>query len=252
VEAGLRSGDRTMPEEIHRVVTDSVADMLFTYSADADENLRAENVPERCVFRVGNVMIDTLARFRERARASDIVARMAVPEKGYVLVTMHRPANVDDPVRLRDLVSALAQLSKRIPLVFPVHPRTRNRLQAFALMSQLQDEAGIRLEEPVGYVEMLRLQESARLVLVDSGGIQEEATVLGVPCLTMRENTERPVTITQGTNRLVGCDGAQILAAVLQAVEGEADGRTRRVPDLWDGRAAERLVAILTRGIVRR
>ena len=252
VEAGLRSGDRTMPEEIHRVATDSVSDMLFTYSADADENLRAEGVPDRCVFRVGNVMIDTLVRFRERARGSDILERVGVAEKNYALVTMHRPANVDDPVRLRGLVSALVQLSKRIPLVFPVHPRTQSRLEAFDLMAKLQGDPQIHLDGPVGYVEMLRLQASARLVLVDSGGMQEETTVLGVPCLTMRENTERPVTITEGTNRLVGCDGAQILEAALRTVEGEAEDRVPRIPDLWDGRAAERLAQVLTRGIVRR
>ena len=252
VEAGLRSGDRSMPEEIHRLATDSVSDMLFTYSADADDNLLAEAVPQRCISRVGNVMIDTLMRFRERARETDVLERMGLSERGYALVTMHRPANVDDPVRLRDLVCALVQLSKRIPLVFPVHPRTRSRLEASSLESQLETEPGIHLEGPVGYVEMLRLQESARIVLVDSGGIQEETTVLGVPCLTMRENTERPVTISEGTNRLVGCDGGEILEAALQTLEGETDIRTRRGPDLWDGHAAERLVQVLCRGIVRR
>lgn len=252
VEAGLRSGDRSMPEEIHRVATDAVADMLFTYSADADDNLRSESVPDRCIFRVGNVMIDTLLRFRDRARESDILGRLGVDEKGYVLVTMHRPANVDDPDRLHDLTVALTQLSRECPIVFPVHPRTRNRLNDFGLMAGLQEEPGVHIEEPVGYVEMLRLQDSARLVLVDSGGIQEETTALGVPCLTMRENTERPVTIAQGTNKLVGCEGKEILKEALQVVNGEAEDRSGRVPELWDGHAAERLVAILSRGVVRR
>ncbi|MDP6777868.1 MAG: UDP-N-acetylglucosamine 2-epimerase (non-hydrolyzing) [Candidatus Latescibacteria bacterium] len=252
VEAGLRSRDRTMPEEIHRMATDAVADMLFTYSADADANLREENVPETSIFRVGNVMIDTLMRFRDRASESDILARVGVPERGYVLVTMHRPANVDDPVRLRGLVEALVEVSRRLPLVFPVHPRTRNRLEDSGLIDRLSSEPGVHLEEPVGYVEMLRLQASARLAMVDSGGIQEETTVLGVPCLTMRQNTERPVTITEGTNRLVGCDGERVRREALAVLEDDADASSRPVPDLWDGRAAERLVQVLSRGIVRR
>ncbi|MEE2658359.1 MAG: UDP-N-acetylglucosamine 2-epimerase (non-hydrolyzing) [Candidatus Latescibacterota bacterium] len=251
VEAGLRSGDRTMPEEINRLATDAMADMLFTHSADADANLRAENVPEHSIFRVGNVMIDTLMRFRERARQSAILQRLSLTECGYVLVTMHRPANVDDPARLRSLLTAVAGLSDHIDVVFPMHPRTHKRVQEFDLTSLLKTPR-LQTIGPVGYVDMLRLQEAARLVLVDSGGIQEETTVLGVPCLTMRENTERSVTITEGTNRLIGCDGDSILAAALEVVSQPVASFDPRIPDLWDGCAAERIVGVLADGIVQR
>ena len=250
VEAGLRSGDRRMPEEVNRVATDAVADMLFTHCADADANLAAEAVPDRCVFRVGNVMIDTLHRFRARADASPVLEDWGLAEGDYVLVTLHRPANVDDPEVLGGILDAFEQLQARIPVAFLVHPRTRSRLERFGLLGRLESMANLQLREPVGYVDMLRLQSAARLVLVDSGGIQEETTALGVPCLTMRDNTERPVTITEGTNALVGSDPERIVAASREVLEG--GGRRGRVPDLWDGCSAERLCAVLDGGVVRR
>ena len=250
VEAGLRSGDRRMPEEIHRMATDAVADMLFTHCADADANLAAENVPAHCVFRVGNLMIDTLHRFRPKAEASTVVADWGLEEGQYVLVTLHRPSNVDDAEALAGIVGAFERIQERLPVAFLVHPRTRDRLERFGLQGRLDAMANLQQREPVGYVEMLRLQASARLVLVDSGGIQEETTALGVPCLTMRENTERPVTITEGTNELVGADPQRIGDAALAVLDGRA--KPGRVPELWDGHSAERLCAVLDRGVVRR
>jgi UDP-N-acetylglucosamine 2-epimerase (non-hydrolysing) len=250
VEAGLRSGDRRMPEEIHRVATDAVSDMLFTHCADADANLAAEDVPARCVFRVGNLMIDTLHRFRPRADAATVVGDWGLREGEYVLVTLHRPSNVDDAEALAGIVDAFDRIQTRIPVAFLVHPRTRDRLERFGLLGRLEAMGNLQQREPVGYVEMLRLQAAARLVLVDSGGIQEETTALGVPCLTMRENTERPVTIAEGTNELVGSDPDRIAAAALEVLDG--GGKRGRVPDLWDGHSAERLCAVLDRGVVRR
>lgn len=247
VEAGLRSLDRTMPEEINRVTTDAIADMLFTYSADADDNLAAENVPSRCVYRVGNVMIDTLLRFRDKARTCDAIERHGLTEKKYVLVTIHRRSNLVDGVVLAGLVDALVRIAQDTDMLFPLHPHTRKRLEEEGLYSRLAGAARIRLVEPVGYVDMLCLMEGAQLALVDSGGIQEETTVLGVPCLTMRENTERPVTITEGTNILVGIDPDHIVAETRRVLrDGIPDGR---IPELWDGHSAERLVAVLRDGI---
>ncbi len=250
VEAGLRSGDRRMPEELNRAATDSLADLLFTYSADADANLWAENVPARCIHRVGNLMIDSLVRFRARAATSPILAQLGLADKGYALATLHRPSNVDDPQVLAGILDAFEQIQQRLPLVFQVHPRTRKNIERFGLEPRLARMPQLRLLEPVGYLDFLRLQEGARLALVDSGGIQEETTVLGVPCLTLRENTERPITIEQGTNTLVGCRPDRIVAAAFQVLDGGA--KQGRVPDLWDGRAAERLVDVLRQGIRRR
>ena len=250
VEAGLRSGDRRMPEEINRLVTDALADLLFTYSEDADANLRAENVPDRCIHRVGNVMIDTLLRLRKRAAESTILQDLPAAPGGYALVTLHRPSNVDDPQTLRGILDAFGRIQERLPIFFPIHPRTRGNIERFGLESRLNGMAQLHRLEPVGYLDMLRLQEQARLVLTDSGGIQEETTVLGVPCLTLRENTERPITITHGTNTLVGSDPEQIVARALQVLSGEL--KQGRVPELWDSRSAERLVAVLQQGIPRR
>ncbi|MFH1572046.1 MAG: UDP-N-acetylglucosamine 2-epimerase (non-hydrolyzing) [Gemmatimonadota bacterium] len=250
VEAGLRSGDRRMPEEINRVATDAIADMLFTHCADADANLAAEAVPARCIFRVGNLMIDTLVRCRHRAAGSAVLADWGLEERGYVLVTLHRPANVDDPGTLAGILGAFERIQACLPVVFLAHPRTARNLERFGLLDRVRSMPRLQLREPVGYVDMLRLQEAARLVLVDSGGIQEETTALGVPCLTMRDNTERPITVTEGTNTLVGADPERIAAAALRAIEG--GGKRGRVPELWDGHSAERLVAVLDRGAVRR
>ncbi len=251
VEAGLRSFDRRMPEELNRVATDAIADLLFTHSADADANLRAENAPERCIFRVGNVMIDTLMRFRPLAARSRLPEELGLEPGGYALATLHRPSNVDDPRVLRGILGAFGQIQERLPLVFQVHPRTRKNIEAFGLGGMLEEMEQLHLLEPTGYLDFLRLQEGARLALVDSGGIQEETTVLGIPCLTLRENTERPITIQQGTNTLVGCDPGRIVEEAFRVLDQESR-RAYPVPELWDGHAAERLVGVLRQGIRRR
>ena len=239
VEAGLRSFDRTMPEEINRVLTDRVADLLLTPSRDGDENLAREGIdPERIRF-VGNVMIDTLVSLLPRARERwpDVRARLDLPET-FTLTTLHRPGNVDDPETLDEIVSGLLELSRDLPVVFPIHPRTRARLDEFGLMPRGAD-GRLRLVEPMGYIEFMALTSNARMVVTDSGGIQEETSYLGTPCLTVRPNTERPVTITQGTNQLVESRRDAIVAAAHAAMDADAEpGR----PELWDGRTAPRIV----------
>src|SRR3954469_13509131 len=238
VEAGLRSRDWTMPEEVNRILTDRVSDLLFTPSRDGDENLRAEGIDPARVHFVGNVMIDSLQAALPRARESRIHARLELSPKAYALATLHRPANVDDAGALRRLLSALSEVAAQIPLVFPIHPRTRSRLPAAF------DAPGLKLVEPLGYLDFLALTAEATLVMTDSGGIQEETTALGVPCLTLRENTERPVTITCGTNRLVGNDPAQIESGVEEILAGRWPAGRR--PPFWDGRAAVRVVDAIT------
>lgn len=238
VEAGLRSGDWTMPEEINRVVTDRLSDLLFTTEASANENLRAEGVPEERIRFVGNVMIDTLLQHRERALALRVHEGMGLEEGSYVLVTLHRPSNVDDADRLEALLEALAQVTAGTghPVVLPLHPRTSERVRRLELEDLL---APLHVLPPLRYLEFLGLMAAAGLVITDSGGIQEETTVLGVPCVTVRPNTERPATITHGTNRLYAGDPSGLLDVARSALlEGE---RTRR-PPLWDGRAAHRIV----------
>jgi UDP-N-acetylglucosamine 2-epimerase (non-hydrolysing) len=242
VEAGLRSRDRSMPEEINRIVTDHVADLLFTPSEDGDENLRAEGIAPERIHRVGNVMIDTLVRLLPRAREAWPRIRDEFSLSRYALLTLHRPSNVDDPETLLPIVESLARISDRLPTVFPVHPRTRANLSR--LGAAFPDS--FRLTEPLGYLDFLALQEHAAVVITDSGGIQEETTFLGVPCLTMRPNTERPVTIAIGTNTLVGNDVDRLMAAVDDVLAGR--GRRGAVPPLWDGHAAERIAAILLAG----
>lgn len=251
VEAGLRSGDRTMPEELNRIATDGLADMLFTYSADADAHLRAENVPEQNIFRVGNVMIDTLLRFKDQAAKSDLVEKMGLEPKGYALATLHRPANVDDAESLKGFLGAFAKVQERLPLVFQIHPRTHKNIETFGLESLLKSMKNLHLLEPTGYVDFLHLQANARLALVDSGGIQEETTVLGVPCLTLRDNTERPVTITHGTNQLIGRDPEAIVSAAMEILDSDPP-EAGRVPELWDGKSAQRLAEVLRNGVRRR
>jgi UDP-N-acetylglucosamine 2-epimerase (non-hydrolysing) len=237
VEAGLRSFDRSMPEEINRIVTDSLSQILFTTSAYADEHLLSEGHPPETIHLVGNTMIDTLERHRAEVAGRAPLAALGVPDGDYLLVTLHRPANVDDPQNLRAILAALA--SAPLPIVFPMHPRTR----AVADRADIAVDPSIVVIPPAGYLDFLRLQLHARLVLTDSGGIQEETTVLGVPCLTFRDNTERPVTISSGTNRLIGTDPRRILPEIeaTLAIERHAS----RVPPLWDGHAAERLAAVL-------
>lgn len=240
VEAGLRSFDRTMPEEVNRMVTDRLADLLFTPSRDANENLRAEGTPEGRIHLVGNVMIDTLSRHLPMARLERIRDRIPVEDGAYAVLTLHRPSNVDRPETFRDILKAVRAIASKMPVVFPVHPRTRARLQEFGLETELD---GVILTEPFGYIDFLSLTSHARLVLTDSGGLQEESTALGIPCLTLRENTERPVTVTHGTNRVVGTRTADILDGVEQALGATAE---RRIPDLWDGHAAERIGDVIT------
>jgi UDP-N-acetylglucosamine 2-epimerase (non-hydrolysing) len=238
VEAGLRSRDRSMPEEINRLVTDQLSDLLFTPSSDADENLLREGKEASTIHRVGNVMIDTLVRLLPQAEAH----RADVPSR-YVLVTLHRPANVDDLPWLRELLLALSSLSHEIAVVFPVHPRTRQRITDLGLSAL--SNGHLRLMDPMPYLSFLSLQQQAKLVITDSGGIQEETTFLGVPCLTMRENTERPITVSMGTNQLVGRDIVRMQSEVRNVLAGESK-RAKPIP-LWDGKAAERIADVIAR-----
>jgi UDP-N-acetylglucosamine 2-epimerase (non-hydrolysing) len=245
VEAGLRSFDRTMPEEINRLLTDQVSDLLFTTEPVAEENLRREGVAPSKIHFVGNVMIDTLLANRDRARRLDMPSRFGVRPKEYVLLTLHRPSNVDDPRTFESLAAAIDRIAQDVPVIFPVHPRTRAVVTTSPIVGQLVSRERLRLVDPLGYLEFIGLMETSRAVLTDSGGLQEEATILGVPCLTLRENTERPVTVTHGTNRLVGRDPARILAAWGDVMSGIVAPQSS--PPLWDGRAAERIVDILRR-----
>jgi UDP-N-acetylglucosamine 2-epimerase (non-hydrolysing) len=243
VEAGLRSRDRTMPEEINRLVTDQISDLLLTPSPDADENLLAENIPPRRIRFVGNVMIDSLYAQMERAGRSRIREDLGFGRgTDYAVVTLHRPSNVDAREPLERILSALARIGERLPVVFPLHPRTHRRLAEFGLLERAAGLAPrLRLVEPLGYLDFLRLFSGARLVLTDSGGVQEETTALGIPCLTLRDNTERPITITHGTNRLVGSDAETITAAAFDAL----DHTRESLPPLWDGQAADRILNAL-------
>jgi UDP-N-acetylglucosamine 2-epimerase (non-hydrolysing) len=243
VEAGLRSFDRTMPEEINRVLTDAISDLLFCTEESGVRNLRREGIPAERIHLVGNVMIDTLVRHRAKADASRILAELGLSPRSFAVVTLHRPANVDDPLVLGRLVEVLEAIHRDLAIVFPVHPRTRQKLAEFGLAERLAGLRELRLVEPLGYLDFLKLMAEARLVLTDSGGIQEETTILGVPCLTLRENTERPVTVECGTNRLVGRDPARIVTAWRELRDGAAP--PLRVPPLWDGRAAERIADVL-------
>ena len=243
VEAGLRSFDRSMPEEINRVLTDAISDLLFVTEPSGLENLRIEGVADDRIHFVGNVMIDTLLRNAERAEKSNILETLGLQPKGYAVVTLHRPSNVDDPRVLSAIFDALETISRDMPVVFPVHPRTRGSLVNTGLAGRAGAVADLRLIEPLGYIDFLKAMTAAAVVLTDSGGIQEETTILGVPCLTLRENTERPITLTQGTNRLTGSRTEAIVEAYREV---RAHPPIGRVPDLWDGRAAERIAVVLT------
>ena len=250
VEAGLRSFDRRMPEEINRLLTDQIADRLYTTERNAAVNLEREGIDAQRVVFVGNVMIDSLLASRDRARSADHTLRasghdptMLRHPQGYGVVTLHRPSNVDDAATLRAILSVLAEVATRLPLVFALHPRTRSNIERFGL-GELIDPLRTAVLPPQGYLEMLGLMAHATLVLTDSGGLQEETTALGVPCLTMRDNTERPITVEQGTNTLVGADRAAILAGVAEILAGR--GKRGRVPELWDGQAAQRIAADLS------
>jgi UDP-N-acetylglucosamine 2-epimerase (non-hydrolysing) len=240
VEAGLRSFDRTMPEEINRIVTDRLADLLFTPSEDGDVNLRNEGVSPERIHRVGNVMIDSLVQLLPVAMQC---RSNGLPDR-FALVTLHRPSNVDDSQALRSILASLLEVSERLPVVFPAHPRTRQRIADFGLRTDR-----LRVVDPMPYIEFLALQRRAAVVITDSGGIQEETTYLGVPCLTVRSNTERPVTVTMGTNILVGQDRSKLIAELIKIHEGKA--KTGKIPPLWDGHAGERIAEILQRVLER-
>jgi UDP-N-acetylglucosamine 2-epimerase (non-hydrolysing) len=241
VEAGLRSFDLTMPEEINRMVTDRLSSLLLTPSRDADENLLREGCPPERIHFVGNVMIDTLIAHRPLAPWDEVRTSLGLDERGYAVLTLHRPANVDGAESLSRVLEALEVVGRELPIVFPVHPRTARRLNDYGLLGRA---SFLRITEPLGYLEFLALMDHAACVLTDSGGIQEETTVLGVPCFTLRDNTERPVTVTEGTNTLVGSDGRGLAEAFAEFLS--SGGKRGRVPERWDGRAAVRVAEVLS------
>jgi UDP-N-acetylglucosamine 2-epimerase (non-hydrolysing) len=241
LEAGLRSRDRSMPEEVNRIVTDALANLLWTPSPDGDDNLRAEGVVAERIERVGNIMIDSYELMRGRIEGTRMREKFGLAAKKYGVVTLHRPVNVDDGAVLGMLVSELRSVAAELPLVFPVHPRTRQRLGAFDLLAKIDATPNLKLIDPLGYVEFMSLVSDAELIITDSGGVQEETTYLGIPCLTLRDTTERPITVSEGTNQLVK---AETLHATVQRVL-TGDWHKGRVPALWDGHAAGRVVASL-------
>ncbi len=244
VEAGLRSFDRTMPEEINRVVTDSISDRLYVTEPSGVENLKNEGIADELVHFTGNVMIDTLLRCRAKADASQVHAQLGIKPKNYAAVTLHRPSNVDNPQAFTAILDAFERIAEDMPVVFPMHPRSRANLVAMGLEGRAAPIDGLKLIEPLGYLDFLKLTADAAVVLTDSGGIQEETTILNVPCLTLRDNTERPVTLTQGTNRLTGNRTEAILTAYHEV--RDRPSTRKEAPQLWDGRAAERIVENLT------
>jgi UDP-N-acetylglucosamine 2-epimerase (non-hydrolysing) len=239
VEAGLRSYDRTMPEEINRLVTDALADLLLTPSADADENLKREGIPDSRIKLVGNVMIDALTANLDKARRSPVLDKLGLQRKAFVYVTLHRPSNVDEQKNLSGIMSGLTQLASRLPVVFPMHPRTHKMLGQFGI--SVAGNGRLKILEPIGYHDSICLTENARLVLTDSGGLQEESTFFKTPCLTLRPNTERPITVTVGSNRLTHLD--RLSADLDEVLRGREE--LGQVPPLWDGHAADRIVEAL-------
>lgn len=245
LEAGLRSRDRRMPEEINRLATDAIADLLWTPSPDADANLRAEGVPPEKIVCIGNIMIDSFEMLRDKIEAADTRRRLGVEGRPYAVVTLHRPSNVDERDKLAELVTTLIALSQELQVVFAIHPRTRKRLEDFGLLSSITGSPGIHPTEPLSYIEFMSLVTGCTLAITDSGGVQEETTYLGIPCATLRENTERPITLTEGTNRLLKPDS--LLAAAREALQGK--WATGRKPPRWDGHTADRAVQSL-RGLL--
>ncbi len=249
IEAGLRSFDRTMPEEINRLLTDQISDFLFTTCEDANKNLLNEGIPQEKIFFVGNTMIDSLLKHLAVAKKINVLEKIGLDVERYGVVTLHRPSNVDDKNNLQKIVYAISEISKVVPIVFPVHPRTDRQLDNIDfLLYDPEFKKGIKFTKPLGYLEFLSLMGGASIVLTDSGGIQEETTILGIPCLTLRENTERPITITQGTNKLVGTDPKRIIKEALNIIskpeKPKSPDRPKR-PKYWDGRAGKRIVRIL-------
>jgi len=243
VEAGLRSGDRSMPEEINRLLTDSISDLLFCTEPSGVENLRLEGVSESRVHLVGNVMIDTLLRNRDKAEKSQVLEEMQLEPGRYATMTLHRPSNVDDAVVFGGVLDAIEVIQGDLPIVFPIHPRTQKNIDLLGLRDRVASMSNLRLVDPIGYLDFLKLNANARMILTDSGGLQEEATILRVPCITIRENTERPITCEIGSNQLVGTSSA----AILKAYERVESGRYTQsgIPELWDGHAAKRIARIL-------
>jgi UDP-N-acetylglucosamine 2-epimerase (non-hydrolysing) len=243
VEAGLRSFDREMPEEINRLVTDAIADLLLTPSPDGDDNLRAEGVSEERIVRVGNIMIDSLFNNLERSKQSTVCSDLGLKGKNYAVLTLHRPSNVDDPVAFARVIAALEKIGERIALVFPMHPRTRKQAEQFGMMERIESIKNMVLTGPTGYLDFIALMANSKFVLTDSGGLQEETTALGIPCLTLRENTERPITVTEGTNTIVGNNTQLIIDTAIDVMEN--GGKTGRIPDMWDGHTAERIADVI-------
>ena len=243
VEAGLRSFDRDMPEEINRLVTDAIADYLLTPSPDGDDNLRNEGVSEERIVRVGNVMIDSLLNNINKSKSSQIHQELGISGERYAVLTLHRPSNVDDKSAFIRIIDALEEIGERITIVFPLHPRTKNRAEEFGLTERIERIPNIVMTGPAGYLDFIALMAGARLILTDSGGLQEESTALGIPCLTLRENTERPVTVTEGTNTIVGNDTQVIIKAAMDVLD--TGGKSGRVPDLWDGNTAQRIANLI-------
>jgi len=250
VEAGLRSGDWSMPEEVNRILTDRLSDLLLTPSSDGNENLKLEGIGGEKVHLVGNIMIDTLLEHLESARKTGIVERLGLQRGEYGLITLHRPSNVDEENTLKPLIELLIELSSSLPLVFPIHPRTRARAEAFGVLSRLEQAENITLAPPLGSLEFQEMVGDGKVVLTDSGGLQEETTALGIACLTLRENTERPITVTEGTNTIVGSDPAVIRRAFSEIMDG--GGREGKIPALWDGKTAQRIADILEKHMVEK
>ncbi|HEX7411742.1 MAG TPA: UDP-N-acetylglucosamine 2-epimerase (non-hydrolyzing) [Bacteroidales bacterium] len=243
VEAGIRSRDRSMPEEINRMVTDAITDILLPPSSDAVENLLAEGHAAGKIHLVGNIMIDTLLSSRALIEKSDILEKLGLKQGGYVSLTLHRPSNVDNIENFRQILAALEVIQREIPIVFPIHPRTRKMITELGLSDYVDSLKNLILSNPLGYFDFGKLISASRFVLTDSGGIQEETTVYGIPCITLRENTERPITVWEGTNELAGCDTQKIVALARDIMDGR--WKKGRIPELWDGHAAERIIAVL-------
>ncbi len=243
VEAGLRSFDHTMPEEINRLLTDHLSDYLFTTSADANTNLLREGIPAAKIHLTGNVMIDTLRKYEPPARRRNTAGTMGLQRGNYAVLTLHRPRNVDDPKAFAQVLDALEAILSRLPIVFPIHPRSRKRIAEFEFNARIETLPNLKLCAPLGYLAFLSVMLDARFVMTDSGGVQEETTALGIPCLTLRENTERPVTVEVGTNVVVGTRPERIVAEAMRVLDGTARGGS--TPPLWDGRAAARIVEVL-------
>ncbi|WP_457566753.1 non-hydrolyzing UDP-N-acetylglucosamine 2-epimerase [Caldithrix abyssi] len=247
VEAGLRSFDRTMPEEINRLVTDVLSDLLFVTEKSGLENLKREGIADHKVHFVGHVMIDSLIYFKPKADQSAILGELNLTPGEYGVITLHRPSNVDNKQNFEKLLNAFAQIEQRLPLIFPIHPRSQKMIDQFGLREKVEKMSNLRLLDPLGYLDFMKLLHNAKLVLTDSGGIQEETTFLGIPCITMRENTERPITVEIGTNVLVGTDTQRIVLEAEKILDGNA--KKGQIPELWDGHAAERIVKIISESL---